>query len=369
MAPENDKKLRTGFTSGAAVAAAVKGALYLLTTDCVKSSVHIDFIGGGGRCIAIHSCFRKGNKAVCTVIKDAGDDPDVTHKAEFGATVSMLEEENTGVHITGGKGVGTVTKPGLEIPPGNPAINPGPQHMIRTAVADVFSDVNQMPCSVYVEAFVLNGDKLAKKTLNNRLGIVGGISILGTTGIVRPMSHEAYIATIKSALSVARASGIRRVFFTTGRRSERYAQQLWKSDKEEAFIQMGDFFKKSLVLASQMAFDVIVLTVFFGKAVKMAYGVPHTHAAKSDMCMKMLAGWVDQITHDKKMSHCVLAANTARESFYLVRDKYPEVIDYVGFKMIDSAEKFIGNTIRIRSVILDFDGKIVFDSEKTNRVY
>lgn len=362
MPPEKDK-LKTGFTTGAAAAAAAKGALYLLLKGEPPKSVRIDFIGGGHREIDLHSCHGNGNKAVCTVIKDAGDDPDVTHKAEIGACVEIADSPVSEILITGGKGVGNVTKPGLEIPPGEPAITSGPRKMIRTGVSDLLSETETSgKISVRVEIFVPQGEDLAKRTLNSRLGIIGGISILGTTGIVRPMSHEAYITSIGSALSVARACGIKQVFFTTGRRSEKHAQRIWSDAQEEAFIQSGDFFKHSLELASETAFETVVLTVFFGKALKMAYGIPHTHAAKADMRMKRLSQWAFQITGDPIIAQRILGANTARQAFFMVKDDYPDLIARVGKEMIFSAKKFIrGNNMRIRAVILDFDEQIVFD--------
>lgn len=358
--------MRTGFTTGAAAAAAAKGSLYLLLQGKAPKSVRIDFIGGGHREIDLHTCHRDGNKAICTVIKDAGDDPDVTHKAEIGACVEVNNACVPQILITGGKGVGKVTKPGLEIPPGESAITSGPLEMIRIAANDVLSETESPALSIYVEVFVPQGEHLAKRTLNSRLGIIGGISILGTTGIVRPMSHEAYIMTIRSALSVARACGLKRVFLTTGRRSERHAQRIWTDEQEEAYVQIGDFFKLSLELASEMEFETVVLTVFFGKAVKMAYGFPHTHAAKSDMCMKKLSHWAIQATGDPAIAQRILRANTARQAFFMLRDDHPEVIARVGMEMIRSAKNFIKKSIRIRAVILDFDGLMVFDSQDTN---
>ncbi len=360
--PHKEKKLKTGFTTGTAAAAAVKGALYLLLKGMAPVSVKIGFIDGGQREIDIHTCRLKGDKAVCTVIKDAGDDPDVTNKAEIGACVAISNNGISTLGITGGKGVGKVTKPGLETPPGKPAITSGPLEMIRTSVNEVLAELEQPFLSVQVEIFVPKGEILAKKTLNSRLGIIGGISILGTTGVVRPMSHEAYIATIRSSLSVARAGGLKRVFFTTGRRSEKYAQGIWTDDREDAFVQIGDFFKMSLEASSEMGFEQVVLAVFFGKAVKMAYGIPHTHAAKSDMCMKKLSQWVTEITGNQDMAKRILCANTARQAFFMIKDVYPDVIARVGLEMIQSANRFARGNTRIRAVILDFDGYVIFDS-------
>ena len=262
------RKLRTGFTTGTAAAAATKGALKSILEGQPPNKVRIRLLTGDDIFISIHRCERiSDGEATCTVIKDAGDDPDVTHKAEIGAVV-RLENTDSGspeqarIQIDGGKGVGQVTKPGLEVPPGEPAINPGPRKMICEAVLDVFRR-HQTQHPLQVEIFVPEGETLAEKTLNARLGILGGISILGTTGIVRPMSHDAFIATIQSAASVASASGLEHVIFTTGRRSERFAQVYWPQLPEEAFVQIGDFFKMSLECASRLGFKRISLAVFF----------------------------------------------------------------------------------------------------------
>ena len=190
---------------------------------------------------------------------------------------------------------------------------------------------------------------------------------MGTTGIVRPMSHDAFTATIDSSLSVARASGIRHAILTTGRRSERFAQNLWPAIAEEAFVQIGDFFKHSLQAASNAGFEKSSLAVFFGKALKMAQGVPHTHAAKSDLTLNRLSEWALQITANRDLAEAILAANTARHAFDIVAGDYPEVVFYVGRRIVKSAQLFAGAGMRIQSVIFDYDGNVIFDSERTNR--
>ena len=217
---------------------------------------------------------------------------------------------------------------------------------------------------VRVEIYVPEGRKLSQKPLNARLGIVGGISILGTTGIVKPLSHDAYFATIRSALSVARAQGHDRIVLTTGRRSERFAQTAWADVPDECFVQIGDFFKQSLEMASSKGFERIWIAVFFGKAIKMAQGIPHTHAGKSALILRQLGDWTRQVTGDSMLADRIDGANTAREAFYLLIDRYPEVIAHVGKRIVASAQTFIGTTARVRSVIFGFDGSIVFDSEQ-----
>ena len=363
------KKLRSGFTTGTAAAAATKGALRMILEGKRPSRVRIRLLTGTDIMIAIHMCSHcKQGEAICSVIKDAGDDPDVTHKAEIGARVTLLnsgEQDGTGkrveILICGGEGVGRVTKPGLEVDPGQPAINTGPQKMISQAIEAVLKK-HHLGGTVRTEIFVPRGKKLAEKTLNARLGIIGGISILGTTGVVRPMSHDAFIATIESALSVARACGQDRVVLTTGRRSERFAQECWDRMPPEAFIQIGDFFKLSLESAVKRGFRQITLAVFFGKAIKMAQGVPHTHAAKSSLTLDKLSKWTLEITKDLELSREISTANTARHAFEILREHHPEVISHVGRRIITSAKRFAGPKIEIQSIIFDYDGEVVFDS-------
>jgi len=390
MSMENS--LKTGFTTGTAAAAAVKGALKLLLTGHAPEKVDITLLTGDVISIPIHSAKISENEAICTVIKDAGDDPDVTHRAEIGAKVRLknpspgpspkrrgedsdispfpFREGGRGVRsggeviITGGKGVGRVTKPGLEISPGEPAINPGPRKMICQAVQDVlalFPSGAGGEVIVSVEIFVPEGERIAQKTLNARLGILGGISILGTTGIVKPMSHDAYIASIISALSVAKAAGLKTVVLTTGRRSERYAQSFWKDLPEEAFVQMGDFFKAALEAASEKGFEEIRLAVFFGKALKMAQGFPHTHASKSEMTMQSLAENALRLTQNAELAEKLRAANTARHALEIIGSQYPEIISWVGQSVISSAQRFCVQKVRITVVISDYNGKIIFD--------
>lgn len=362
-----DKKLRTGFTTGTAAAAAVKGALIHILKGKALSSVRIDFLSQGSILIPLYSCMLENtSNAVCTVIKDAGDDPDITHKAEIGARVTVDDKhenkKNNTIYITGGTGVGIVTKPGLEVAKGRPAINSGPYNMINAAVKDVLKEYNRY-LSVHVEIFVPKGRQLAQKTLNKRLGILGGISILGTTGIVKPMSHDAYTATIKAAISVAVATGQKQVVLTTGRRSEKHAQSYLTHLPEEAFVQIGDFFKMSLEEAAYKGIEIITLAVFFGKALKQAQGIPHTHAAKSTLTLNQLSQWVLEITKDQALSQKIMSANTARHAFDFI-GTCSQVISHVGFLMIASAKTFAGRHIHIQSLIFDYNGKIIFDSDK-----
>ena len=373
-----EKKLKAGFTTGAAAAASAKAALMALLTCQTPTQVEIRFLTGEKKTIQLKDVTTFSNTSCqASVIKDAGDDPDITHKAEIGAVVTIKAASPPGVTITGGKGVGLVTKPGLEVAVGKPAINAGPIQMIEESVYGAYQQLC-LPFrhQVHVEIFVPRGEILAKKTLNARLGILGGISILGTTGIVRPLSHEAYIATIRSGISVARANGSDTLVFTTGRRSERYAMGIFTGFKEDAFIQTGDFFKAGIDMVleenSQPCESVnppenppikqIIYTVFFGKAVKMALGFEHTHAAKSELTLKNLAQWAKEVTGDTELSANIGQANTARHAFSFIYPKFPEFLRFLGKTMKENALGFAENKVDIRITILDFEGKVAFDS-------
>ncbi|MGD9188176.1 MAG: cobalt-precorrin-5B (C(1))-methyltransferase CbiD [Desulfobacteraceae bacterium] len=361
MAGSDCKRLRSGFTTGTAAAAAVRAALELIFSGRTPEKVTVALLTGDDLTIAVHQCRGiDSHSAVCSVIKDAGDDPDITHGAEICARVKWRKTHgDPEVIVRGGQGVGMVTKPGLEVPPGRHAINPGPLKMIRRAALDAMAEHGRQG-TAEVEIFVPRGRKLARKTLNARLGIVGGISILGTTGIVRPMSHEAYTATIRSALSVARAVGLHRVVLTTGRRSERFARNQWPQLSEEAFVQIGDYFAQSMEMAATQGFEAVTLAVFFGKAVKMANGIAHTHAGSARMSLKQLSRWAMRITGDSHLADRVDKANTARHAFEMLKDDYPEVIDKVGREVVRKAELFGGGGVKVGAVIFGFDGTVRF---------
>ncbi|MFA5903987.1 MAG: cobalt-precorrin-5B (C(1))-methyltransferase CbiD [Desulfobacula sp.] len=355
--------LKKGFTTGAAAAAAVKAALISFFSDPPRF-VDIHFLNGETKPIDIKFVQKiSGHEIKALVIKDAGDDPDITHKAEIGARVVLSDSPSLIITIHGGKGVGRVTKPGLELPVGEPAINPGPRTMIQNSVLEVFRQFSIQAKKVEIEIFVPAGETLALKTLNPRLGILGGISILGTTGIVTPMSHDAYIATIQSGISVAAAGGADTLVFTTGRRSERFAMEKFQEFKSETFIQTGDFFKAALEkAAAQSSIKAVIYTVFFGKALKMALGYEHTHAAKSELTLTRLAEWANRITGNRELESRIVFANTARHAFSFIYPEHPELLAHVGKKAREAAKAFSSEKLDIRIIILDFEGHMAFDS-------
>ncbi|MBI4187483.1 MAG: cobalt-precorrin-5B (C(1))-methyltransferase [Chloroflexi bacterium] len=283
---KGDKALRSGYTTGACAAAAAKAAMLALLGQRTVERVDISLPHNGDRAsFRIEKCTFTEIRASCSVIKDAGDDPDVTDKAEIWAVVSWTGRP--GIEIAGGRGVGVVTKPGLEIPAGMPAINPVPRRMIARSVAEAAG--NRLDTGgVRVIISVTKGEALARRTLNPRLGIIGGISILGTTGIVIPYSVEAYTACISQALDVAAACGCREVVLTTGRRSEKFAQVELAALAEECFIQAGDFIGYSLGECVSRGVARVFVWGMIGKISKLAAGHLYTNVSESSVDIGLL---------------------------------------------------------------------------------
>jgi cobalt-precorrin-5B (C1)-methyltransferase len=247
---------------------------------------------------AVQQCRFNLAEAECSVIKDAGADPDITNGAEIKALSAWSSEP--GIRIRGGTGVGRVTKPGLEVAVGLPAINPVPRKMIIDA-ARMFAAEELNNRGIDITISVPEGERLAKKTLNARLGIVGGISILGTTGIVIPYSREAYTACISQSLDVAAACGCSQVVLTTGRRSEKFAQSVLKLS-EECYIQAGDFIGYSLQECAKRKYSKVTIWGMIGKISKLAAGNLYTNISDSLVDIN----WLSEIARKSGGPDCLL---------------------------------------------------------------
>jgi cobalt-precorrin-5B (C1)-methyltransferase len=343
------KKLRYGYTTGACAATAAKGAAQMLASQAFVNEVSINLPAGVSATFQLHGQSFSVHEAGCFVIKDAGDDPDVTHGAEVWARVSQSPHPHPGpplegegaILITGGVGIGQVTKPGLAVPPGEWAINPVPRSMIEESVRSVFSSLISHPSSIQIVISIPDGEERAKKTLNQRLGIIGGLSILGTTGIVRPISAKAWTDTIDAALDVARACGCETVVLSTGRTSEMAAQKFLKSNPpqsplvrgevkappltrgggggvdvilpEEAFIMMGDHITYALRACAMRGFARPIIACQFAKLIKIACGHENTHAAASELDLVTLKGWAEEAGLSAAITSVIATAHTARE--------------------------------------------------------
>lgn len=306
MTPTPDPtSLRKGWTTGACAAAAATAAWQGLCGGAFPDPVTIALPRGETPAFALSRAVVEGATATAGVIKDAGDDPDVTHGAEIVATVRR-GAPGSGVTFAAGPGVGTVTLPGLKVGVGEPAINPGPRAQI-TANLEAASARLGVACDIMVTVSIPGGEALAAQTMNPRLGILGGLSVLGTTGVVQPYSCAAWIASIHQALSVARAAGLPHLAASTGRTSEAAVQTLFGLP-DQAMIDMGDF--AGAVLKGVRAHPVPRLTLAggFAKLSKLAGGHLDLHSGRSSVDFTVLAALAAEAGAS---AACVEAVRTA----------------------------------------------------------
>jgi len=306
---------RTGFTTGTCSAAAARAAALGLLLGEVPASVVCRLANGSEATFAVHEGRIEGEGeariAHAVIVKDAGDDPDATHGAHMTAAVRLLPHRVGEIVLKGGFGVGLVTKDGLGLEVGGPAINPVPQRNIRDnvrAVADEMLAVDGLEVTISVPG----GDEMAKKTLNARLGILGGISILGTTGIVRPYSTAAFRASVVQAVDVAAKQGQTSVVFTTGGRTEKFAMRQLPDLDESCFVQMGDFVKAAFQSAVKRDFPKVYVGAMVGKLTKMCQGLAVTHAWKAEIDRDLLAESAQEVGAPADLVEEIRAAETAR---------------------------------------------------------
>src|SRR5437899_3271319 len=315
--PRDPKGRREGFTTGTAAAAAAKAACLALLEKSWPETVTIQLPIPRTLEIRINTLEWNAEQATAGVVKDAGDDPDVTHGAEILATVRRVS--SPGIHLKGGVGVGVVTQRGLELPVGSPAINPVPQRMIRQAVAEIVGSETPDP-GIEVTISVPKGEELARRTFNPRIGIVGGISILGTTGIVRAMSTASWRASVIQAIDVAAANSVEHIVLTTGGRSEKFARRLYPDLPEMAFVEMGIFTGDSVKRAAERGLPKVSLGAMIGKLSKIAAGKLQTHVAGNQVDCKFLAKVAKDQGASDELSAAIGTANTARHVQELVEN-------------------------------------------------
>ena len=310
MARKPDGPLRRGWTTGACATAATKAAYTALLTGGFPDPVSIRLPKGETPAFALAREERGDGWAMAGIVKDAGDDPDVTHGATVIATVRR-GAAGSGVTFRAGAGVGTVTLPGLPVPPGEPAVNPVPRRMMAEVVAELGA-AHGDPGDVEIEIAIPGGEALAGKTWNPRLGIVGGLSILGTTGVVVPFSCAAWIHSIHRGIDVARATGLRRVVGCTGSTSEDAVRR--RHDlPETAYLDMGDFAGGLLKYLRAHPVPNLTLAGGFAKFAKLAEGHLDLHSGRSQVGMDWLAGQLADLGGDEELVAAARTANTAAE--------------------------------------------------------
>jgi cobalt-precorrin-5B (C1)-methyltransferase len=353
--PEEKKRLRTGFTTGACAAAAAKAATRALVRGAVMSEIETTLPNRTRVTFALKRCELDQPRATASVVKDAGDDPDCTHGAELVATVELRDEP--GVELRGGAGVATVTKPGLGLEVGAPAINPIPRRNITEMVLEELTGAQR---GALVTISVPGGEEMAKQTLNARLGLLGGISILGTSGVVRPYSTAAFKASVVQAIDVAAERGHQVVVVTTGGKSEAYASKLFPEIAEEAFIQMGDFVGISLRHCARRRIGRAVIVGMIGKLSKMADGKMQTHAAGSEVNMELLASLAAELGARAEVLAEIRQANTARHVLELcARQGLTGIASLICRRVVEHGTRHAGPGLAITAVLVDFNGTVL----------
>ncbi|PCJ73611.1 MAG: cobalt-precorrin-5B (C(1))-methyltransferase [Rhodobacteraceae bacterium] len=344
MTHEPDKVLRRGWTTGACAAAAAKSACAALLGRGFRDPVSIILPKGEEPSFALEVTAQGEGWAEVGIIKDAGDDPDVTHGALIKAKISK-GEAGQGLRFYAGEGVGTITKPGLPLPVGEPAINPVPRLMIDQAITDVLDGAEP---DFDVTISIRNGEALALKTWNGRLGIVGGLSVLGTTGIVRPFSCSSWIASIHRGIDVAVATGREHVIAATGSTSEHVARQIYGMSEEDC-LDMGDFAGGVLKYLRKHPIAKLTIAGGIGKMTKLAQGAIDLHSGRSQVDFEALA----------EMSGCaeVLNATTALDAYNICGE--PLAAQVAKHARETALGVLKGAPVAVETIVIDRSGNII----------
>ena len=323
---DSKKELRKGFTTGSCGAAAAKAALYMLLTGSVKDEIEIITPGGAVFRTEVKDIFREGNRMRCAVVKDGGDDPDVTTGLHVTAEVRAEERGDVAleIQIEGGPGVGRVTLPGLDQPVGNAAINRVPRQMIEKELTEV-ADLLDFRGRIRVILSVPGGEAAAERTFNPRLGIEGGISILGTTGIVEPMSTRAILDTIRVELNQRKALGDRIAAVSPGNYGLNFMKETYGYDLNRS-VKCSNYVGDTVDMVREMGFRGMLLTGHIGKLIKVSGGIMNTHSKEGDARMELLAAGVIRAGGSTDTLRGILNCRVTEEALGIIQGESPELL-------------------------------------------
>lgn len=353
----NKSDLRGGYTTGACAAATARAAVRMLIEQQAFTEIEIQL---PNKELATFNLFRLEGGEVVTagVIKDAGDDPDCTHGIEIQCKARWCDE--SGIELTGGEGVATVTLPGLELPVGEPAINPVPKanilDMVQRELDEHAAQLNS-GVGVHIEIVVPRGVEVAKETISERLGLIGGISILGTRGTVKPYSTSAFAASVRQSVQVAKANGLNHVVLTTGSRSENAAKKLFPELSDMALIQAGDFIGMGLRGAKRFQVTKVSLVVMIGKLGKLVSGRMMTHVSGHAIDFDYLSQLAQQEGLNAELCKLIASANTGRHVLDLVREEHGDgFLTRLCKQAHQHANTYSAQALAIDVTLIDFDG-------------
>ncbi len=346
-----DKKfLQSGYTTGACAAAGVKASLIFITTGEIVCEVEITALDGTPLKIPIASVEKFSDGCRAEVVKFSGDDPDITNGTSVFTTVKRISGDE--IIFKAGLGVGHITKAGLQLPIGEPAINPGPRKLIQNVAAEF--NISGLEVEISIPA----GVELAKKTLNPILGVAGGLSVIGTTGVLRPMSEEAFKNSLVPQIDVAKAAGFNTLIFVPGKIGETIAKQLGFDDG--AIIQTSNFLGFMLEAAVERQIKKIILCGHLGKLAKVAAGVFHTHNRVADCRLETLAAYSAAEGLSANEVQKILDANTTEDAAQIISANHLEhVYKKIAARASLRAERYVFGKLEVKTILVDFAGNIL----------
>lgn len=357
------KKLRGGYTTGACAAAGTMAALFFLQGNAVE---HVSFraLDGTMLIIPVKRVYGKGDGAAeAEIVKFSGDDPDITNGVSVFTCVRQLPAGH-GLVFRAGEGIGTVTKPGLSVPVGSPAINPGPRKLIRQVVEQVLGTKEP---SVEITISIPDGRTLAKQTLNPVLGVEGGISVIGTTGVLRPMSEEGFKNSLVPQIDVAVAAGFRSLVFVPGKIGENFASV--HGLPQEAMVQTSNFIGFLLDAAVERQVERVLLFGHIGKLVKVAAGNFYTHNRIADARLETMAAYAAAEGLPAEGVRQILAANTTEDALKVIDDAgLEQVYDRLAERASERSERHEFGKLCVGTVLLTLAGRVLGMDENARKI-
>lgn len=355
------KKYRRGYTTGSCAAAAAKASTYMLFTKEEIEHINIDTPKGISLTLKVENRELENNYAICSIEKDGGDDIDATHTMDIFAKAELVDKESEELIVTGGLGIGVVTKKGLSVEVGKHAINPVPMKMIRNEVKKVLKEKNISlnGQSLKITIFAPKGEEVAKKTFNPRLGIVGGISILGTTGIVEPMSEEGWKKSLSIELAMKREQGMDKIILVPGNHGEEFIREHLKIDINNC-VRMSNFVGYMLNEAKRLGFKKILMAGHIGKFIKISAGIFNTHSkicdARNEIMVANLALMGADLDFLKQINECVTAEGAVE---IIDKSKYAEIYNVLCNKCKERVQEYLSEDIQVEVYMFRMDKSLL----------
>lgn len=363
------KKYRRGYTTGSCAAAAAKASVYMFFTNKKIENINIDTPKGIPLTLKVKNIELKNKYTICSIEKDGGDDIDATHTMDIFAKVELISREDEDIIVTGGVGIGIVTKKGLSVDVGKSAINPVPMKMIRSEVSKVLGENNKLlnkDKSLKITIFAPQGEEIAKKTFNPRLGIVGGISILGTTGIVEPMSEEGWKKSLSIELEMKKEQGMDKIILVPGNHGEEFIRDYMKIDMSNC-VRMSNFVGYMLNEAKRLGFKKILMAGHIGKFIKISAGIFNTHSkvcdARNEIMIANLALMGADLDFLKEINECVTAEGAVE---IIDKSKYTKIYDILCNKCKERVEQYLNEDIQVEVYMFRMDKSLLGKSENAD---